>query len=183
MDTLVPWVDRGYRVVVTCPSCGLALKQDFLHLFPDDGRAQRLADNTQDASTFILEMMGNGTWAPASTPVELKVGYHTPCHLRIRSRGQDTLDLLASIPGLEVGNVDRGCCGLAGSYGMKAKNYGASMTIGARVAEYLQDERFDAVTTDCAGCEMQLRAVSGLPAHHPLKLLWMGHGERPLSGD
>ena len=42
-------------------------------------------------------------------------------------------------------------------------------------------EEFDAVTTDCAGCEMQLRAVSGLPAHHPIKLLWLGHGERPLN--
>jgi glycerol-3-phosphate dehydrogenase subunit C len=182
MESLIPWVDQGYRIVVTCPSCGLALKQDFLHLFPGDDRAQRLADNTQDASTFILEMTGAGAWTPASTPVDLKVGYHTPCHLRIRGRGQDTLDLLATIPALEVGNVDRGCCGLAGSFGMKAKNYDASMAIGARPAKYLREEEFDAVTTDCAGCEMQLQAVSGLPAYHPLKLLWMGNGERPFDG-
>ena len=157
------------------------IPEDFLHLFPGDNRAELLAKNTHDASAFILEMMEAGAWTPATTPVQLKVGYHTPCHLRIRGGGQATLDLLASIPGLEVGNVDRGCCGLAGSYGMKAQNYGASMAIGARPGGYLRDERFDAVTTDCAGCEMQLKAVSGLPAHHPIKLLWMANGEEPLS--
>lgn len=177
IDSLLPWVDRGYEVLVTCPSCGLALVQDFLYLFPDDEGAHRLAENTSDAATFILKLAAEGRWTPPHTPVDLKVGYHTPCHLRIRGRGGDTLALLASIEGLKVADVDRGCCGLAGSYGMKASNYDKAMAVGGRVAEFFAEDRFDAVTTDCAGCEMQLHAVSGLPAYHPLKLLWQGYGE------
>jgi len=177
IHTLLPWVDKGYQVLVTCPSCGLALKQDFLTLFPDDNNARRLAEHTSDATTFILDMAAEGAWASPHTPVDLKVGYHTPCHLRIRDKGADSLAVLATIPGLEVANMDRGCCGLAGSYGMKARNYDKSMTIGTNIAEFLQEGQFDAGTTDCAGCEMQIHAVSGLPVYHPLKLLWQGYGE------
>jgi len=60
---------------------------------------------------------------------------------------------------------------------MKARNYDKSMTVGGNIAEFLQEGQFDAGATDCAGCEMQIHAVSGLPVYHPLKLLWQGYGE------
>ena len=66
--------------------------------------------------------------------------------------------------------------------GFTPKLRAASMAIGARPGTYLREGGFDVVTTDCAGCEMQLQAVSGLPAHHPIRLLWMGNGEQPLNG-
>lgn len=177
IQTLMPWVNKGYQVMVTCPSCGLALTQDFLTMFPDDKDTRRLAEHTSDATTFILDMAAQGAWTAPDTPVNLKVGYHTPCHLRIRDKGPDSLAVLSTIPGLEVANMDRGCCGLAGSYGMKARNYDKSMAVGGNIAEFLQEGQFDAGTTDCAGCEMQIHAVSGLPVYHPLKLLWQGYGE------
>ena len=177
IQTLVPWVDKGYQVVVTCPSCGLALKHDFQVMFPDDKDASRLAESTVDATTFIRGLMAQGAWEMPETVVNLKVGYHTPCHLRVRGQGADSLAVLEDIPGLDVANMDRGCCGLAGSYGMKARNYDKSMTVGSNIAEFLQEGQFDAGATDCAGCEMQIRTVSGLPVYHPLKLLWQAYGE------
>ncbi|MBN1315688.1 MAG: anaerobic glycerol-3-phosphate dehydrogenase subunit C [Anaerolineales bacterium] len=176
ISTLLQWVNEGYQVLVTCPSCGLALKQDFLYLFPDDADVNRLAENTWDASTFIMRLMQTGEWEAPENPIRIKVGYHTPCHLRIRGIGDDSLALLASIPGMEVVNIDRGCCGLAGSYGMRAKNYNYSMEIGERIAGFIRFEQLDAAITDCAGCEMQLRKVTGLPVYHPVKLLWKSSG-------
>ena len=174
--SLLPWVERGYRVVVTCPSCGLALKHDFPLLFPDSDGVRHLAENTLDVPSLIFDLLQQGKWERPRFPLNLRIGYHTPCHLRIRGGGKESMALLATIPGLEVVEVDRGCCGLAGSYGLKAGNYVKSMAIGERIAEFLRSGGFDAVATDCAGCEMQIHAVSGLPVYHPLKLLWQGHG-------
>jgi glycerol-3-phosphate dehydrogenase subunit C len=175
IDALLPWVDKGYRVLVTCPSCGLALTQDFQRLFPDDEGVRRLAGHTLDVPTFLLDLMAQGEWVLPAGEVPLQVGYHTPCHLRIRGKGEDTLALLSNVPGLQVVPVDRGCCGLAGSYGIKARNYARSIAIGSRVAGFFEERSLEAGCTDCAGCEMQLNLVTGLSVYHPLDLIWRSY--------
>jgi len=176
--SLVPWVDQGYRVVVTCPSCALALLRDFCYLLPGDAAAERLAQSTINLSTFVLELAAQGDWETLPSSVPLKVGYHTPCHLRVRGGGADSLALLRLIPALEVVPLDRGCCGLAGSYGMKAAHFDRSLEIGGRVASFIAEQNCQAVSTDCAGCEMQLHALTGLPVFHPAKLLWRSMADR-----
>ncbi|MGD2148385.1 MAG: heterodisulfide reductase-related iron-sulfur binding cluster, partial [Anaerolineae bacterium] len=175
IDALLPWVDRGYQVLVTCPSCGLALTQDFQRLFPEDDDVRRLAGHTHDAPTFLLNLRAQGEWVPPVGEVPLEVGYHTPCHLRIRGKGEDTLALLADVPGLQIVPIDRGCCGLAGSYGIKAHNYAKSVAIGSRVAGFFEERSLEAACTDCAGCEMQLKLVTGLSVYHPLDLIWRAY--------
>ena len=53
-------------------------------------------------------------------PLNKKIVYHTPCHLKgVGSRF--TIEVLKMIPGLEVVVLDSECCGLAGTYGFKGK--------------------------------------------------------------
>ena len=59
-----------------------------------------------------------------------RIAYHQPCHLKAQQIGSPGLDLLREIPGLEVVDLAAGCCGMAGTFGMKRDTYDLSMQTG-----------------------------------------------------
>jgi glycerol-3-phosphate dehydrogenase subunit C len=179
LDTLYPLAAAGLDILVTCPSCGLALKQHIPQLLGDTPEARVLAERTREVTTFLLDLHTQGRLRTDLRALERTVGYHVPCHLRARGLGQEVPQLLGLVPGLVVRTIDRGCCGLSGSFGLKAKHYDQSLEIGSGLFAALREDGIDEGTTDCAGCEMQMRAGSGRPVHHPLKLLWESyvHGD------
>ena len=64
-----------------------------------------------------------------------RIAYHQPCHLKAQQVGSPGLDLLREIPGLEVVDLAAGCCGMAGTFGMKRGTYDLSMRTGAPLFE------------------------------------------------
>ncbi len=170
-ETLARWVERGYEIVVSCPSCGLALRRDFPHLLPGSAAARLVAEHTHDVGPLLLDAYRRGELDTGFRPIEQTVGYHVPCHLRVQGLGPQNVELLGLVPGLEVRVLDRGCCGMSGSYGLKGHNYEKSMAIGKYLFEALRDDEIDLGMTDCAGCEMQMRHGSGREVIHPMKLL------------
>ena len=51
--------------------------------------------------------------------MDLSVGYHHPCHLRILGVSKEPVQLLQLIPGLRVATYSDKCCGMGGIYGLK----------------------------------------------------------------
>jgi len=170
-----PLAREGYTILVSCPSCGTALARDFPYLLPESDVARLVAERTQDVSAFLWALHQRGELDTDFHPLELRAGYHTPCHLRVRDLGPENLRLLELIPGLEPVDIDRGCCGMAGSFGMRCAHREASREIGRYLFEELQSPDYDLGITNCAGCEMQMRAGSGRDVVHPLKLLWRAY--------
>jgi Fe-S oxidoreductase len=134
-----------------------------------------VAEQVQDVSDFLWALHQQGELDNNFGPLELRVGYHTRCHLRVRDLGPENLRLLSLIPGMEPVDIDRGCCGLAGSFGMRRAHRKESYEIGRYLFQELQSPDFDLGITNCAGCEMQMRAGSGRDVVHPLKLLWRAY--------
>jgi Fe-S oxidoreductase len=153
----------------------MALERDFPHLLAGSDDARMVAEQTQDVSDFLWALHQRGELDTDFDPLDLRVGYHTPCHLRVRDLGPENLRLLDLIPGMEPVNVDRGCCGLAGSFGMRRAHREESHEIGRHLFQELQSPDFDLGITNCAGCEMQMRAGSSRDVVHPLKLLWRAY--------
>jgi glycerol-3-phosphate dehydrogenase subunit C len=170
-----PLARQGYTILVSCPSCGLALERDFPYLLPESDDARLVAEQTQDLSCFLWALHQRGELDTAFDRLDLRAGYHTPCHLRVRDLGPENLQLLELIPGMEPVEVDRGCCGLAGSFGMRRAHREESREIGHYLFQELQSASYDLGITNCAGCEMQMRAGSGREVVHPLKLLWQAY--------
>jgi len=170
-----PLAREGYTILVSCPSCGTALEHDFPYLLPENDDARLVADQTQDVSDFLWALHQRGELDTDFNPLELRVGYHTPCHSRVRGLGPENLRLLELIPGMEPVEIDRGCCGLAGSFGMRREHRGESREIGHYLFQELRSPDYDLGVTNCAGCEMQMRAGSGREVVHPLKLLWRAY--------
>ena len=178
LDVLGPLAREGHTILVSCPSCGMALERDFPHLLPESEDARLVAEQTQDASAFLWALHQRGELDTGFDLLELRAGYHTPCHLRVRDLGPENLRLLELIPGMEPVEIDRGCCGLAGSFGMRRAHRHESREIGSFLFQELQSPSYDLGITNCAGCEMQMQAGSGRNVTHPLKLLWQAYSAR-----
>ena len=71
--------------------------------------------------------------------MDMKVGYHNPCHLRALGVTKEPAELLSLIPGVTVQTFSDQCCGIAGTFGLKKKNYDLSMTIGEKLFKEIRE--------------------------------------------
>ncbi len=114
-----------------------------------------------------------------STPLDMTVGYHAPCHVKALEVGVPAVNLLQLIPGLRVRQVEKGCSGMAGLYGFKRKNYRMSLRVGLPLITELRSAGFLAGVTECSTCRIQMEQGSSMPTIHPIKLLALAYGVMP----
>ena len=86
---------------------------------------------------------------------------------------QQRYQLLRSIPGADVAEVDAGCCGMAGSFGFEAEHYELSMNIGElRLFPAIRAEAADVIIAATGvSCRQQIAHGTGRPARHPLEIV------------
>lgn len=163
-------------IVVSCGSCGLALKKHYQELFEADPvmivKAQEIADKVKDVTEVIAAL----DFPKGTGKIPCKVSYHDPCHLKNGLNvTQEPRDILKSIPGLTfIENKQGHCCGSGGSFSLK--NYDLSTKITYRCLEGLAATGADVVATGCLACRMQLedsiaRQGSALQVRHTVELL------------
>ena len=112
-------------------------------------------------------------------PINLTLGYHQPCHLRALDVGTPGERLLKLIPGISVKRIEKGCSGMAGTYGLRRDNYRASLRAGWGLISALRDTSIDLGTTECSSCKMQMEQGTTKPTIHPLKMLALAYGLMP----
>src|SRR5690606_25190590 len=89
---------------------------------------------------------------------------------------QASLNLLRLIPGLTVQHLEEGCSGMAGTFGLRKANYRSSLRAGWGLISQLRQSQFQAGTTECSACKMQMEQGSPKRTFHPLKLLALSDG-------
>ncbi len=112
------------------------LRHDALDLL-DDADARMVAAQTVECTAFLWDLHQQGHLRTDFQPLPLEVGHHVPCHLKALGRPPVGPALLALIPGLRVRTIDVSCSGMAGTYGLKAENYAASLAAGRPMLEEL----------------------------------------------
>ncbi|MGL6196109.1 MAG: heterodisulfide reductase-related iron-sulfur binding cluster, partial [Thermoguttaceae bacterium] len=173
-------VRQGYKVVAIEPAAALCFRHEYKFLSQDPD-TQLVADNTVDLCTFLFDLHKNGKLKLDFQPVHATVGYHAPC--RSIALGNQSLnnslpaeELLGLVPGLEVTRLERGCCGQAGSFGLKKSNYQLSLRLGIRLFLGLRNPLIQAGTTDCTACRLQMEQGCAKPTIHPIKILAYSYG-------
>jgi len=106
----------------------------------------------------------------------LRIGYHQPCHLKAQEVGNPALELLREIPGVEVIDLAAGCCGMAGTFGMKAGTYDLSMQIGRPLFDRVTAVKPDLLASECSTCRMQLAQATKIKTVHPISMLAEAYG-------
>ena len=171
-------VRDGYTVVCSEPTAALMLRQEALRL-TDDLDAALVAANTLDVGQYLAGLVERGALRRPEFPVRAKVGYHQPCHLRVMDVGTPGLDLLRTIPELEVEFIDRGCSGIAGTHGFARKNFRSSLRAGRGLRSRLRDDDLELGATECSTCRMQMEQNIPKRTLHPMQLLALGYGLNP----
>jgi FAD/FMN-containing dehydrogenase/Fe-S oxidoreductase len=171
-------VRQGYAVVATEPSAVLCLTREYPMLIDDDD-SRLVAANTFEACHYLWQLHLTGKLQLDFKPVNATLGYHQPCHLKALAVGSPGESLLRLIPGLSVQKTERGCSGMAGTYGLARKNYRNSLRAGWGLISAIRDANFQAGTTECSACKLQMEQGTSKPTIHPLKLLALAYGAMP----
>ena len=93
--------------------------------------------------------------------------------------------LLRLIPGLMVQTADRGCSGMAGTFGLAREHYRTSLRVGLGLVSAMRGS-VTAGATECSACRLQMEQGTTKPTVHPIKLLakasglLAGHGPQGL---
>ena len=175
MRVLAEAVRLGYRIVCTEPSAVTCLRHDYPLLLDDDDM-DRVTAATCDATTFLWELHRSGGLRLDFQPLASRVLSPAPCHARTSAAPTPTEHLLRLIPGLAVQAADRGCSGMAGTFGLSREHYRASLRVGLGLVAAMRDGGVDAGATECSACRIQMEQGTTKPAVHPVKLLAKAYG-------
>jgi glycerol-3-phosphate dehydrogenase subunit C len=162
-------------IIASSTSCGLMLKHDYSHLLEIPG-AEQVGSRVYDICEYLWMLHESGELNVDFQPVETRVLYHAPCHLKSHGIGYPAMRLLRLIPGVKVEEVDEGCCGISGTYGVKVEKYDLSMKIGSRLFEAVKAAGSDSVLADCETCRMQVEHGAGARSAHPIDILARAYG-------
>lgn len=176
--TMAEAIRQGYSIVASEPSAALCIKRIYPDLLEDED-ARLVADHTSEACTYVWQLHLNGKLQLDLKPVNVSLGYHQPCHLRALEVGSPGENLLRLIPGLTVQRIDKGCSGMAGTFGMKRENYRNSLRAGWPLIAAVRESTWHAGATECSACKMQMEQGTTRPTIHPLKLLALSYGLMP----
>ena len=175
LDLLLPYVERGAKVLVVNPTCTMMMRREWPHLVDpqDRARAQQLAAAVRDPSEFLWGIRDEARFVSAfrSTPPGGKVAYHAPCHLRAQGIGFKGRDLLRRIPGVTVTATVMECCGHDGTYAMKVEGFEPSQRIGRKAFEAMIASGAQVWATECPLAALQFQQHAGRKPLHPLAVL------------
>lgn len=191
LRSLRPYVEAGALVVSAEPTASFALKKHYAD-YLEENECAAVAQATRDLGEFLLawrrehpdlvppvQPLKKAT--TESTRTVLRVAYHQPCHLKAQEVGSPGLELLREIPGIEVIDLASGCCGMAGTFGMKVGTYDLSLRAGQPLFERVSQVAPDLIATECSTCRMQLAEATGVKCLHPVVLLAQAYGIAPPS--
>jgi glycerol-3-phosphate dehydrogenase subunit C len=168
---VVRLAEQGITVISPCPSCALMVGQEYQALFPGEIIGSGPVP-VYEAAAFVHSLVERGRLdIAAARPVAGRLAYHAPCHLRALGMGRPGFEILRKIPGMRIEDVNAGCCGLAGSYGMKKGRYEIGAQTGSGLFAAIGESGAELCVSECGSCRTGITHGTGLPAAHPLSLL------------
>jgi FAD/FMN-containing dehydrogenase/Fe-S oxidoreductase len=175
LRVLAEAVRLGYRIVCTEPSAVTCITRHYPMLL-DDEELERVAAATCDAATYLWELHREGRLRLDFQPVPARILYHAGCHEQVAATIPPAEHLLRLVPGLVVESADRGCSGMAGTFGLGRENYRASLRMGLGLVGAMRGAGIEAGSTGCSACRIQMEQGTTKPAVHPVKILAKAYG-------
>ncbi len=101
-----------------------------------------------------------------------RVLLHGHCQQKAVLGTAGTVAALRRLSGLEINEIDSGCCGMAGSFGYEYGHYDVSVALANRVLiPAAQADPTAALVAPGFSCRSQLHGLAGLVARHPMEIL------------
>jgi glycerol-3-phosphate dehydrogenase subunit C len=169
-EKLERWIRKGCDVLFSCPSCASMVRDEYPSLFgllSDEGIRSHLLN----LGEFLWRMHQSGQSKTDFKETRKRIGYHAPCHLKAQKIGTPFIDLLKTVPGLEIEPFLDKCCGMAGTMGFKKEKFDLAQEIGRPLFDEIRGKGLDLVLSDCAACRMKIEKETGVEVSHPIVFL------------
>jgi Fe-S oxidoreductase len=166
---LLEFVDQGIPILGAEPSCLLTLVDEYPDLFPSEATT-RVKENSFLVDGWLADQIAAGKAHVEFERLDSAALLHGHCQQKALVGTAGTKRALGLIPGLDVREVDSGCCGMAGSFGYD--HYDLSQAIGNRVLfPAVRDRDGGPLIAPGFSCRHQISDGTGQTALHPLSLL------------
>jgi Fe-S oxidoreductase len=165
---LAPYARDGFDIVSLEPTAVYALGHSYLKLLPGNADAQAVADRTREFFPYLLEIERNSSDLSLAG---VKLGFHCSCHQRPLGSGTAATAWLQR-RGAEVVRIETGtCCGMGGTFGMKAGLLGFDLAqaVGEPLFNLFKQSGVDRIVTESSVCRIHLEQGTGLAVSHPLE--------------
>ena len=143
-------------VVIPSSSCTAMVRHGAPLAFadePDLSDILDLAQRTWELADYIVHGLGIQSW-PGAYPA--RVAFHRSCHTRFSQSAEAAQQLLQSIEGLELMDVDESdqCCGFGGTFSISHPFVSTAM--GKRKSDHLLENNPDCIAALDTGCLLHL---------------------------
>ncbi len=176
-------LNQDVAVVVCEPSCASALTDDLPDLIDDVELGERIAAGVMMIDVFLQQELDAGRLNRELEATAEKILIHGHCHQKALYGTAAMKRLFAGVPGLEVAEVDSGCCGMAGAFGYQQEHYELSRRIGEdRLFPAIRRLDEDTEIVACGiSCRHQIEHFTGRKALHWVETLRAVRSPRPPS--
>jgi anaerobic glycerol-3-phosphate dehydrogenase C subunit len=174
-------VRKGYKIVCSEPSAAMCLRHE-LRFFLKGDDAKLVSENTYELMSYLNDLYDQGKLKPTeqskiqNPKSKIKFAYHTPCHLCALGAEGVSIKLLSKLCGATITDINAGCCGLSGTFGMQAKNRDLSNQIGSQMAAALNEIQTSCAMTECSACKIQIEHLTDKTVKHPIEVLAQAYG-------
>jgi glycerol-3-phosphate dehydrogenase subunit C len=133
----------------------------------------KVAENTYDLGEYLAYLHRKGDLSTDFGPIQGRMVYYPPCHLREQEIGQPYMELLKTIPGIDLEVISGAfyCCGLAGIMGFKRQYHETSVQLGSSLMEKIRTLNPQRIVTDCLSCRLQFNQLLPYDVLHPIEIL------------
>jgi len=173
LDVLMPFVERGAKVLAINPTCSMMLRIEYPELLEgeDRDRAEKLSAAVMDVGEYLWSIRKEERFNTnaASTP-KGGFAYHAPCHLRAQRVGFKGRDAIKKITGMKPKSVVE-CCGHNGTYAMTTAGFEPSQKYGRKAFEGMAEADEETWVTDCPLAAIQFQQHAGVKPMHPMTVL------------
>jgi FAD/FMN-containing dehydrogenase/Fe-S oxidoreductase len=168
-------VRQGCKIVCSEPSAALCLREELRHYVAGE-EAALVSQNTYELMNYLQSLRSQGKLRAPKQSIADRFVYHLPCHLCAVGDDTVTLRLLQEHFKIDVVDLQAGCCGLSGTFGMQHKNYDLAAQISEGLKTALKKSPTQNVLTECAACKMQIEHIAPASTSHPIKLIARCYG-------
>ncbi|MEE2701408.1 MAG: anaerobic glycerol-3-phosphate dehydrogenase subunit C [Chloroflexota bacterium] len=171
VDRLHWYTKQGIPIVGCEPSCLLTLRDEYPDMLGTQ-EANDVAANTYMIDEFLSKLHSEGILNLKFKEMPGKALFHGHCHQKALVGTAASLATLRLVPGLEVEEIQSGCCGMAGSFGYEREHYDISMSIGEqRLFPAVRSQEKSTVVIMGTSCRHQIEDGTGYQPMHLVEIL------------
>lgn len=173
MDALWPHVERGLPVIGLEPSCLLMLRDEY-HALGLGDRVVKISKSALLLEEFLAKEHDAGRLAlNLRSLASHHAMVHGHCHQKAFGAMKSMRKVLGLVPELKVDFIESSCCGMAGSFGLEAEHFEASMQMAelSLLPQIREAEAGTLIVANGTSCRHQIRDGANRQGVHIAQVL------------